>query len=127
MAYELKTTGDGTLIVDDLAVLIFLCKEHALVIGNPLCKGFVGDGSLRKSRGVQSSHVMPVTREAVPSPEFALDTKDVDAPAKSSISLGKCAHQVHANCPAREVVSRSAPNGVQVQCFLAHSRARPYC
>lgn len=63
--YKLEFTGDGSVIVDGIAVRVFFCKEHALVIGNCTGEGFVRDGCGGEAGGIQSRHVVPVTREAV--------------------------------------------------------------
>ena len=76
--YELEPAGDGGVIVDDIAMRVLLCKEHALVIGNCPGECFVRDGCLCEAGGIKSSHVMPVTSEAVTTTECALGAKDVN-------------------------------------------------
>ena len=76
--YELEPAGDGGVIVDDIAVRVLLGKEHALVIGNCSGECFVRDGCLCEAGGIKTSHVMPVTSEAVTATECALSAKDVN-------------------------------------------------
>ena len=76
--YKLEPTCDGGVIVDDLAVRVLFCKEHALVIGHRPSQGFVRDGRIGEAGGIQSRHVVPVTREAVTTPELALRAENVN-------------------------------------------------
>ena len=76
--HESEAAGHGAVVIDDFATQILLHEEHALVIGNSLCKSDVGDGGIGESGGIKSSHVMPVARKAFAAAKLALRTEDVD-------------------------------------------------
>src|SRR5665213_1043018 len=76
--YKLESTGDGSVIVDDLATGVLFCKERALVIGNCAGEGFVRNGSIGVAGGIQSRHVVPVPHETVTAPELALRAENVN-------------------------------------------------
>ncbi len=60
--YKLESTCDRCVIVDDLAMHVLFCKEHALVFGHRPSQGFVRAGCVGEAGGIQSCHVVPVTR-----------------------------------------------------------------
>lgn len=50
--YELKTTRDGSVVVDEFAARSFLGEERALVFGDCLCERFVCNRRIAKSCGI---------------------------------------------------------------------------
>ena len=76
--YKLESTGDGSVIVDDLALRALFCKERALVISDCAGECFVRDGCIYEAGGIQSCHVVPVAREAVTTAKLALRAKNVN-------------------------------------------------
>ena len=99
--YELESPGDGKVIVDDITLRILLCKEYAFVISDGLGKCFVRDGGVCEPGGIKSSHIMPVTSEAVTPTELTLSAKDVDRRSlfpKGSLGahdLWRCGRKLH--------------------------------
>ena len=89
------------MIVDDITVRIFLCKEYAFVISDGLGKCFVRYGHVCEASGIKSSHVMPVPSEAVTPTELTLGAKDVDRRGlfpKGSLGphdLWRCGRKLH--------------------------------